>query len=197
MASASESPSLSPSASESPSPSPSESPSNSPSLSPSASESPSNSPSLSPSASESPSNSPSESPSESPSNSPSESPSDSPSLSPSASESPSESPSASPSLSPSVSIGRNSKTITLTEIAGDIDLGTIRVGAVIFQPGAANDKLILKDTDASGEVVLPMISLTGDYKAFYPPYPHAKKHFYLDYSAGVFSSGATVVFWLV
>lgn len=191
--SASESPSLSPSSSESPSPSPSESPSSSPSLSPSASESPSNSPSLSPSASESPSLSPSASESPSLSPSASESPSESASLSPSASESASESPSESPSVSPSSTVERGDRRITLSEMAGAYTFPeAVRIRSGFFMPGAANDVAILRENSASGKIVMPIKSTTGDTIPFY--LGDAKMKLHLDYSASTLSSGSVIVF---
>lgn len=83
----------------------------------------------------------------------------------------------------------------LTSIDADYTFsGPLYVGAIVFIPGAAGDKVVLKHDSASGAAIVTMTSGDGEERVFYPPV--SKMTPMLDYSECTLSAGATVIFYI-
>jgi len=90
-------------------------------------------------------------------------------------------------------------TIQITGIAADWDWGTVmtdfpndvRLASITFVPGAANDKLIVKEDSAAGAVIMHALCLDTDEKI---KYFYGTKHSpYVDFSDCILSAGHMVI----
>jgi len=72
---------------------------------------------------------------------------------------------------------------------------SVRVNAVSFRPGAANDEVVFKDSAATGDVIIDIITAAKTTVTIEFPSAQQMKP-YLDHSACTLTAGAVVIFYL-
>jgi len=81
---------------------------------------------------------------------------------------------------------------TWTSIYGASDHGQYLM-SIIFKPGAADDKLSIKEASATGPEIFPSIKCLDEYDVKVKYYYGAKYRPYLDYSDSTISAGGEVI----
>lgn len=91
-------------------------------------------------------------------------------------------------------------TITISSIDSDWDIATtwswasagVYLHSIIFLPGAADDKLLITDTNDSGATLFPAVKCADEYDAKVLYYNNYHRP-YLDYSGSTLSAGSVVI----